>query len=170
MYPKKYRLLINDFSAPRIFTKLLKVPTSVLRRLMIRIMIYIDNLLILRKHYERNIYDKGLRDLPIATSRLFDKSEEVCVRSCTRNRVIRIDCEFPNYDSAITSGKDRKVKDQNLRLYKASEVSLLDLTKIIGTLSSTIQVVLPARLQFRFLQQQQILSLKKYSFTSLCEM
>ena len=110
MYPKKYRLLINDFSAPRIFTKLLKVPTSVLRRLMIRIMIYIDNLLILRKHYERNIYDKGLRDLPIATSRLFDKSEEVCVRSCTRNRVIRIDCEFPNYDSAITSGKDREGK------------------------------------------------------------
>ena len=70
----------------------------------------------------------------------------------------------------LPAEKIGKVKDQNLRLYKASEVSLLDLTKIIGTLSSTIQVVLPARLQFRFLQQQQILSLKKYSFTSLCEM
>ena len=33
--------------------------------------------------------------------------------------------------------------------------------KLIGTLSSTTEVVLSARLQFRFLQQQQILSLKQ---------
>ena len=33
--------------APRIFTKLLKVPVSVLRRLMIRVIIYLDDLLIL---------------------------------------------------------------------------------------------------------------------------
>ena len=54
-----------------------------------------------------------------------------------------------------------KIQDQYLSLYKASEVSLLDLTKLIETLSSTIQAVLPARLQFRFLQQEQILSLKQ---------
>ena len=35
-------------AAPRIFTKLLKVLISVLRRLMIRVVIYLDNLLILR--------------------------------------------------------------------------------------------------------------------------
>ena len=54
-----------------------------------------------------------------------------------------------------------KIKDNCLSLYKALEVSLLDFTKLIGTLSSTIQAVLPARLQFRFLQQQQIISLKQ---------
>ena len=37
-----------------------------------------------------------------------------------------------------------KLEDQCLRLYKAWEVSLLDLTKLIGTLSSTIQAVLPS--------------------------
>ena len=63
------------------------------------------------KQYERNIYGKGLCDLPIATSRLCDKSEEVCVRSCTRNRVLRIDCEFPNHDFVITCGKDREDKE-----------------------------------------------------------
>ena len=35
--------------APRIFTKLLKVPISVLRRLMIRVIIYLDDLFILGK-------------------------------------------------------------------------------------------------------------------------
>ena len=32
------------------------------------------------------------------------------VRSCTGNRVLRVDCEFPNYDFAITGGKDREDK------------------------------------------------------------
>ena len=45
-----------------------------------------------------------------------------------------------------------EIKDQYLSLYKASEISLLDLIKLIGTLFSTIQAVLPARLQFYFLQ------------------
>ena len=61
-----------------------------------------------------------------------------------------------------------EIKNQCLSFYKASEVSLLDLTKLIGIFSSTIQAVLPGRLQFRFLQQQQILSLKQtHSLTSL---
>ena len=62
------------------------------------------------KQYEWNIYGKGLCNLPIATSRVCGKSEEVCVRSCARNRVLRVDCEFLNCDSVITSRKDREDK------------------------------------------------------------
>ena len=62
-----------------------------------------------RKQYEQTIYSKGLYDLPIATSRLCDKSE-VCVGSCNRNRVLRADCEFPNHDLVITRGKDSEDK------------------------------------------------------------
>ena len=46
-----------------------------------------------------------------------------------------------------------------MSIYKTSEVSLLDLTKLIGTLSSTIQAVLHACIQF--LQQRQVLSPKQ---------
>ena len=34
----------------------------------------------------------------------------MCVRSCTRNRVLKVDCEFPNYDFGITRGKDQEDK------------------------------------------------------------
>ena len=34
----------------------------------------------------------------------------MCVKSCTRNRVLRVDCEFQNYDFVITSGKNREDK------------------------------------------------------------
>ena len=46
-----------------------------------------------------------------------------------------------------------------MSIYKTSEVSLLDLTRLIGTLSSTIQAVLHASIQF--LQQRQVVSLKQ---------
>ena len=62
------------------------------------------------KGYEGNTYGKGLCDLPIAKSRLCGKFEEVCVRSCTRKRVLSVDCEFPNFDFLITRGKDREDK------------------------------------------------------------
>ena len=55
---------------------------------------------------------------------------------------------------SLPNEKIVKIKDQCLSFYKASEASLLDLTELIETLFSTIQAVLPARQQFRFLQQQ----------------
>ena len=38
------------------------------------------------------------------------KSEEVCDKSCARNRVFRVDYEFPNYNYVITRGKNRENK------------------------------------------------------------
>ena len=64
---------------------------------------------------------QGLCDLPIATPRLYEESEEVWIRSCTRNRVFMVDCEFPNYDFVITREKNTEDKRsvpefiQNLR-------------------------------------------------------
>ena len=52
----------------------------------------------------------GLYDLPIGTFRLCDISENICVRSYIRNRVLGIDCEFSNYEFVITNEKDTEVK------------------------------------------------------------
>ena len=68
-----------------------------------------------------------------------------------RNRVLGVDFEFPKYEFVITRGKDRKDKGSTPEY----------LAKLIRTLSSTIQAVLPVRLQFGFLQQQQTVSLKQ---------
>ena len=68
---------------------------------------------------------------------------------------------FQTMTLSLPEEKIVKIKDQCLSFYKASEVSLLGLTNIMGTLSWTTQAVLPTRLQFRFLHQQQILSLKQ---------
>ena len=43
---------------------------------------------------------------------------------------------------------------QYLELPQKTQVSILELTKLIGLLSSTNQAVLPAQINFRYLQQQ----------------
>ena len=40
-------------------------------------------------------------------------------------------------------------------------MTLLELARLLGTLTPTIQAILPARLQFWYLQQQQIATLKR---------
>ena len=113
------------------------------------------------KQCEQHIYGKGLCDLPIATSKLCNKFEECVLDPALEIEFLGLIVNSKNMTLLLPAEKIGKIKDQCLRLYKASKATLLDLTKLIRTLSSTIQAVLPARLQFRFLQQQQIVSLKQ---------
>ena len=62
---------------------------------------------------------------------------------------------------SLSQEKVQKIKTQCLKLYRAQEINLSELTSLLGTLTSAIQAILPARLQFRYLQQQQIAALKR---------
>ena len=57
--------------------------------------------------------------------------------------------------------KVQKIKTQCLEVYRAQEITQLELTRLLGALTCTIQAILPARLQFPYLQQQQIATLKR---------
>ena len=47
------------------------------------------------------------------------------------------------------------------KIYSQPKTSRLSLLKLIGLLLSTVQAILPGKIQFRFLQQEQITSLKE---------
>ena len=71
-------------------------------------------------------------------------------------------CKFKNKDFTFTFRKGKK----NEESVSANEKNITDhpvrfFTKLLGTLTSTIQAILSAPLQFQYLQQQQILTLKK---------
>ena len=84
---------------------------------------------------------------------LCDKSEEVCDDPVQEIEFLGLIMNSQTMTMSLPEERIGKIKDQYLSLYKASEISLLDLIKLIGTLFSTIQEVLPARLQFYFLQK-----------------
>ena len=111
------------------------------------------------KQYERSIYGKGLCVLQHLG---FVINLKKCVLDPTQEiQFLGLIVNSQTMTLSLSEEKIRRIKDHCLSLHKGSEVSPLDLTKLIGTLSSIIQAVLPARLQFRFLQQQQVLSLKQ---------
>ena len=75
------------------------------------------------QQYEQNIYGKGLCDLPTATYRLCDKSEETCVRPCTSNR-------------SITSGFDKT--NRNLFFNNLSSAPRLSTVSLLTTATNCI--------------------------------
>ena len=62
---------------------------------------------------------------------------------------------------SLSQEKVQKIKSQCLELYRAQEITLLEITSLLGTLTYTIQAILPTRFQFWYLQQQQIATLKR---------
>ena len=148
--------------APRIFKKLLKAAISALRRLIIRVIINLDDLLILGNNMSKMF---TVMDSVIILLQYLGFA--INLKSCVLDPVQEIEflgliVNLKTMTLSLPEEKISKIKDQCLSLDKASEVSLLDLAKLIGILSSTIQAVLLSRLQFPFpQQQQQILSLKQ---------
>ena len=68
---------------------------------------------------------------------------------------------------SLPKNKVSKIQNQCLELLQKTQVSILELTKLTGLLSSTIEAVLPALINFRYPQQQQIQALKTQG--SYCE-
>ena len=64
---------------------------------------------------------------------------------------------------SLPEEKLQKVKLQCLDLHQSLQVPILQMTKVLGYLTSTSHALLPAGLKNRFLQQQQIKALKKRS-------
>ena len=61
---------------------------------------------------------------------------------------------------SLLEKKVSKVLKHCLELLQKTQVLILELTKLIGILSSIIQALLPAQINFRYLQQQQMQPLK----------
>ena len=62
---------------------------------------------------------------------------------------------------ALTEEKIEKVILKCQNLLSHPQTTVLESTKLIGLMSSTVPAVLPARLQLRYLQQQEIQSLNQ---------
>lgn len=151
--------------APPVFTKLLKVPMAVLRRLSILIIIYLDDMLIIGRNVEEVEMARDTSiyyHLSIAKSRISIQPKKISALPLSGNRILGSNCQFDDNDIVFANRKTRKssTKMQGNVQHKNNIDFRIDKT-------STIQAVLPACLQLRNLQQLQIQALKlKKSFQS----
>ena len=97
-------------------------------------------------------------------SRLQDLGFVINWKKCVLTPVQKIENRVFGPGNQLCHSRTFFKQNKNLKsnLLNNSQTSILELTRLIGLLTSTIHVVLPARLKCRFLQMQQILSLSGY--------
>ena len=133
--------------APLIFTEILKVPISLLKWLQIRVIIYLDDMLVMSQTLEELLMSGDTITFPLTQLGF----------------VINLKNSILAPVQQIDFLPQRKVEElvQMSQNAMGGNLTLMDLTKLLGKLTSTIPKILQAKSQIRFLQQIQIKALRK---------
>ena len=121
--------MFRSGSSTRIFTKLLKIPIAVLRRIQIRIIIYLDDMLLMSQTIN------GLeiaRDFFIAKSRLCNKSAEICSGALAKDRVSMSGNRLS--ENHITTGKSKKNETEMPKLISNPRTTIWEVTNLLVSL------------------------------------
>ena len=148
--------LFRPESCTKIFIKILKVPMSLLRRFNIRIIIYLDDMLLLGKTMEEILVARDTLIFLLQHLWFVINLKKSVLEPQQKMEFLGLIIDFQNLSLSLTEQKLQKVKNCCMEMYKATKVSILELKKLLGLLCSTVQAVLPAQLQLRYLQQLQI--------------
>ena len=156
---KLYELLCLCFGlgpAPRIFTKTSKVLISLTMRLNIKIVIYLDDILLLGRSINDVLIETDIVIFLLQHLGFVINLKKSILTPQQKIEFLGLLVDSLNMSLSLTPEKLMKVTSQCLEMYKTEKVSILQLTKLLGFLSSTAQAVLPVQLQFRYLQQIQV--------------
>jgi len=142
--------------APRMFTKLLKVPIALMRRLNVRLIIYLDDILILacsptELYLARDTMIYLLQNLGFLIN--IKKSQ---FQATQKIQFLGVEINSLNMSLSLPQEKVSKIIKQCQEILKKEFVSLRELTSLIGRLTSSAIAVLPSPLQYCTLQRQQI--------------
>ena len=78
------------------------------------------------------------------------------INSSSRNRICGNVNKFQGHDFINTKTKTENIREMCLGLIRNLKTTVLQLTKVLGHLISSIQAVVPARLHYWYLLQEQI--------------
>ena len=154
--------------APKIFTKLLKIPVSVLRRLNILIVIYLDDV-VDRPYNRRNVSSQRHRNLPSSTARFCTEFKQISVDTYTENRVLRADSRFINHDPVSTREESLKrsetvsgTSSENTSVdFKINKTNRLIVFNYSSSTSSKSKYQVPTTTANRSIKNTGVISLKK---------
>ena len=140
-------------SAPRVFTKLLKPVLSILRQRGIRLIVYLDNILLMVPSVEQVLQHAAstlnlLEGLGFTVNYL----KSVLVPS---QQMEFLGSLVNSLDLSLSLPRDkiRKIQSKCQDLLNTRVTTVRELSKFLGLLSSSIQAVFPAPLHYRYLQQ-----------------
>ena len=141
--------------APLIFTKLLKIPIAFLRRINVRIIFLAQTLKEILQPKETLIF--LLQNLGFVIN--FEKSQ---VTPMTKREFLGLVINLVNMTLAIPQEMVLDIQNKCMQLTASPKCTITEITKLLlEKLSFTAQAVLPGRIQYRYLEQQQIQAVRE---------
>ena len=138
--------------APRIFTKLMKTPMGLLRRLGCRLIVYLDDILLMNQSAEGLKKDQDLT-IHILTSLGFIinyKKSVLDPSHCQEFLGFRVNSQ--EMTLSLPQHKIKDIKNICQKCLNQTVVSVRQISEVIGKLSASARAIFPAPLHYRFLQ------------------
>ena len=139
-------------SAPRVFTKLMKPVVALLRQQVIRLIIFLEDILIMAES-SYLVFHQAASALNLLESLGFivnyEKSHLVPTQEI---KLLGLLVNSKNLTLILPGEKLRKIRKRCKQLLEISDLSIRELSKFLELLTSSIQAIFPAPLHFRNLQ------------------
>ena len=139
--------------APRIFTKLMKVPISILRRINIRLIIYLDDMLLMAASLSEILMARDSTMFLLHHLGLVVNLEKSIWTPQTRLEFLGITIDSQTMTFSLPVEKTEKLRDLCQETSNSQQITLRELSSLIGKLRATAPAIIPAPLQLRYLQQ-----------------
>ena len=141
--------------------KLLKVPMKILRSINIKIIIYLGNMLLIGRSLEEIVIGRDTVIVLLQHLRFVINWKKSVLTPVQKIEFLGLEINSVTLELSLNKTKIHKVVSDCQNLLNNPQTSVLELTRLIGLFTLTNQAVLPARLNCRFLQIQQISSLSE---------
>ena len=159
---KIYQFLCLCFGlgpAPRVFTKLMKIPIAVLRRLNVRLIIFLDDILLMGASKQELIQARDTLIFLLQSLGFLINIKKSELKPTQKIQFLGVEIDSSQMVISLPQDKVLKIKSQCQEILKGKTVKIRELASLIGRLSSSTIAILPAPLQYRSLQRKQILEL-----------
>ena len=147
--------------ASQILSKLLKVPMKILRSINIKIIIYLGNMLLIGRSLEEIVMSRDTVIVLLQHLRFVINWKKSVLTPVQKIEFLGLEINSVTLELSLNKTKIHKVVSDCQNFLNNPQTSILELTKLIGLFTLTIQAVLPARLNCCFLQIQRISSLSE---------
>ena len=153
-------LCIQLGPAPRLFIKVIKVPVSILSKLYTRIIVYLNDFLILGKTLKETILSRDTVIYLLQNLGFVINLKKSVLHPTQSIEFLVIIMDLVEMTVSLPQEQVESIsKRYHQDILSMLEVSIKNLAKHLGTLSSTALAILPAPLYRKYLQRQQIHSL-----------
>ena len=152
-------------SAPRQFTRLMKPIVTELRKLGIRLLIYLDDIILFNQDPTQLVTDMNSLTHLLRNLGLVLNTKKSVTTPTRQIEFLGMDIDSTRMEISLPQVKLHSIRKQCESLLEAESTTVHRMSQLIGTLTSTLQAVQPAPLYYRALQMtktKQLLLSKSY--------